>query len=194
MPKAKMPSSVLVVSATSKVTELISELISPDAFSPLSTASSCGEAKRALMNGNRDIVVINAPLRDEFGSEFALDVASDSPRAVLILVANEIYEQVASSMEEYGVMALPKPISRSTLYSALRLARATHARLCAMERKNKTLAGKMSELSTVNRAKWALISNEGMSEEQAHRHVEKLAMDMRITKLEAAENVIRTYS
>ena len=33
----------------------------------------------------------------------------------------------------------------------------------------------------------------GMSEEEAHRYIEKQSMDQRISKREVAESVIRTY-
>ncbi len=52
---------------------------------------------------------------------------------------------------------------------------------------------KMDEIRLVNRAKWALISNLGMDEPQAHRYIEKHAMDMRICKREASETIIKTY-
>ena len=32
-----------------------------------------------------------------------------------------------------------------------------------------------------------------MSESQAHRYIEKQAMDLRVTKKEIAENILKTY-
>ena len=51
----------------------------------------------------------------------------------------------------------------------------------------------MEEIRIVNKAKWALIENLKMSEEDAHRYIEKQAMDERTTKRIIAENIIRTY-
>ena len=51
----------------------------------------------------------------------------------------------------------------------------------------------MNEIRLVNRAKWLLISELKMTESDAHRYIEKQAMDLRISKREVAENVIRTY-
>ncbi len=45
----------------------------------------------------------------------------------------------------------------------------------------------------MNRAKWLLIECLSMAEPDAHRYIEKQAMDLRITKREAAENIIKTY-
>ncbi|NLH01723.1 MAG: ANTAR domain-containing protein [Clostridiales bacterium] len=185
--------SVLVVSASQKITDLFNELLPPNAFHPIVTVSSCGEAKRELISAEYDIIVINAPLADEFGSEFALDLVENSPAAVLLLVSSDLYPEVSCKVESYGVMTVSKPLNKSTLYTAMKLVYATRARLRAMDKKNKSLSAKMSEIRVVNRAKWTLIESLGMTEEQAHRYIEKQAMDMRMTKGEIAVSILNTY-
>ena len=51
----------------------------------------------------------------------------------------------------------------------------------------------MDEWKIVNRAKWLLIGKLGMSEADAHRYIEKLAMDTRQTRREIADGIIKTY-
>ena len=48
-------------------------------------------------------------------------------------------------------------------------------------------------MKIINRAKFLLISCLNMSETQAHRYLEKQAMDLRISKLQVAKQVIQTY-
>ncbi|MDR1132379.1 MAG: ANTAR domain-containing protein [Oscillospiraceae bacterium] len=185
--------SVLVVSASQKITDLFHELLPSGAFYPIVATSGCGEAKRDLISAEYDIIVINAPLADEFGSDFALDMVQDSASAVLLLVASDLYGEVCSKVEGYGVMTLSKPLNRTTLYTAMTLAYATRARLRAMDKKNRSLAAKMSEIRVVNRAKWTLIEALGMTEEQAHHYIEKQAMDSRAPKGEIAYTILKTY-
>jgi len=75
----------------------------------------------------------------------------------------------------------------------MKLAYATRARLRTMDKKNKSLNAKMSEIRTVNRAKWALIESLGMTESQAHHYIEKQAMDMRLSKGDIAVSILNTY-
>ncbi len=185
--------SVLVVSASQKITDLFNELLPSGMFSPIVSASNCGEAKRYLISSEYDIIVINAPLADEFGSDFALDLVQDSSAAVLLLVASDLYGEVSSKVESYGVMTISKPLNRTTLYTAMTLAYATRARLRVMDKKNKSLAAKMSEMRIVSRAKWTLIESLGMTEEQAHHYIEKQAMNLRMPKGEIAANILKTY-
>ena len=52
---------------------------------------------------------------------------------------------------------------------------------------------KIQEIRLVNRAKWALIQCLGMSEDETHHYIEKLAMDHRISKREAASRILAVY-
>ena len=52
----------------------------------------------------------------------------------------------------------------------------------------------MAEIRLVNKAKWLLISQLSMSEPEAHRYIEKQAMDRRLPKLEIAEEILASYS
>ena len=62
-----------------------------------------------------------------------------------------------------------------------------------MEKKAATLQEKMEEIRLVNHAKWVLIEQLKMTEEQAHKYIEKQAMDRCITRRSVAENILSTY-
>ena len=62
-----------------------------------------------------------------------------------------------------------------------------------MQRENQRLQGKIEEIRLCDRAKCALIQHRGLTEPQAHRYMEKRAMDERRTRREVAEEILRTY-
>jgi response regulator NasT len=70
---------------------------------------------------------------------------------------------------------------------------AQRERLRRMEARQQSVEEKIEEIRLVNRAKWLLIECLSMTEKDAQRFVEKQSMDQRITKRQAAENIIRTY-
>ena len=45
----------------------------------------------------------------------------------------------------------------------------------------------------MNRAKWLLIEELKMTEQEAHRYIEKQAMDRCVTKRVVAEQILSTY-
>ena len=52
---------------------------------------------------------------------------------------------------------------------------------------------KMEEIKQVNRAKMLLMSNMNMSEQEAHRYIEKEAMDRGMKRIAISEEIIKTY-
>jgi response regulator NasT len=58
---------------------------------------------------------------------------------------------------------------------------------------NEMLRHMVDDMKVINRAKLQLITCLNMSEAQAHRYLEKQAMDLRISKLQVAKQVIQTY-
>ncbi len=192
MSTVKPTRRLLVVTQNDKVYDYIIQLLSANEFSPILRANSAGEAKRMLVSSAVDIVIINTPLPDDFGVELAIDI-SDAPMGVLLLVKNELFEQVSYRVEDSGVLTLGKPSSRQAVFAAIKLLAAMSTKLVKMEKKNHTLMEKMADIRTVNRAKWLLIENVNMTEKDAHYYIEKQAMDMRLSRKEVAQNIIRTY-
>ena len=75
----------------------------------------------------------------------------------------------------------------------LRVLCAMRERLRHMKSKQATVEEKIEEIRLTNRAKWLLIECLHMTEPDAHRYIARKAMDQKITKREAAEQIIQTY-
>ncbi len=185
--------SVLLVSASDKFNAATMDLLPMTDYWPVVTVKSVAEAKRKLLEQSYDIVLINAPLPDDFGMRLAIDVCSGSDAGVLILVKNELYNDIYAKVVEFGVMTLSKPTNVSIISQTLRILCATRERMRQVEAKQATVEEKMEEIRLVNRAKWLLIQCLNMTEGEAHRYIEKQSMDLRISKREIAENIIKTY-
>lgn len=184
---------VLIASSSDKFTEGIMPLLPENEFGPIETAKSAGEAKRKLLERCFDIILINTPLTDAFGTELALDAVTDTRSGALMFLKNDVYEAVTDKVIDYGVFTLAKPVSLSMIRQILKNMYAMQERFRLMEKKTARLEEKMQEIRTVNHAKWTLIRNMGITEDEAHRLIEKQAMDTRRTKSEVAEGIIRTY-
>lgn len=193
MYRDKSALSVLIVSSSVKAEEYLRDILDTVQFSPVVTASGAGEAKRMQLENHYDLVLINAPLADDFGTELAIEIAEDSASGVILFVKNELFEQVSYKAEDYGVLTVAKPGSRQGIYQAIKLLVATRRRIKTFENKAVTLEAKMKEIRLINRAKWLLIDRFKMSEAEAHKYIEKTAMDNCVKRGEIAENIIRTY-
>ena len=182
---------ILIVSATDSFTSAFTDLLPEARYSPVDTVTSISVAKRVLAEKTYDFVIINAPLPDDAGTRFAIDTCTTKQSAVLLLVENDIHAGIHDRVAEYGVFTLPKPISKVTMTHALNWLESARERLRQFEKKTISIEDKMAEIRLVNKAKWLLISELKMSEPDAHRYVEKQAMDRCVSRRFIAEEIIK---
>lgn len=192
MATGKTKYRVLVAGGNEKLCDLIAEILPKNAYEFLLSVKTAGDVRRLTMNRSVDLVILNTPLTDEFGTQLAQDLAENN-MGVLLLAGTDVYEQVSFRVEQSGVITLAKPTTRQSLYIALRALTALRSKLLQMEQKNRALQQKVADIHTVNHAKWLLIQHDHMTENDAHRFIEKQAMDMRLSRREVAESIIRTY-
>ena len=181
----------LLVSGSEKANQSLAQFVrSTDRAERILTAQSGGEARRLLLEQEIGILIVNAPLPDEVGHELAIHAVHTTAAGALLLVKEDTAEAAAEKVEPDGVLVLPKPLNRSMLFQSLRLLRAARNRMASLQIENRKLHRKIEEIRTVDRAKCVLIECCGMTEPDAHAYIEKTAMDQRITKLQAANQIL----
>ena len=186
--------SVLLVSASGSFLTSLQPMLPMTEYWPVTTVTSISSARRALVEKPYDLIIINASLRDEFGTRFAIDVSAKSSAIVLLFVKNDRYPEVYGKVMEHGVLAVSKPTSTQMVAQSLRVMCTMRERLRMMEAKQATVEDKISEIRLFNRAKWLLIQQEGISEADAQHRLEKQAMDNRVSKKQVAEEIIKIYA
>lgn len=185
--------SVLVISAKENFNASLQSLLPESKYAPVQMVSSVSLAKRVLLERSFDFVFINTPLPDDFGTRFAIEISGNKGTVILLLVRNEVYEEVCDKVTEYGILTLPKPASKQMVAHTLNFMAGIRERLRKLENKSLSMEEKMKEIRLVNRAKWVLIDELKMSEADAHRYIEKQAMDRCVSRREIAEEIISTY-
>ena len=183
--------SVLVVSSADNFNTAMTAMLPKFSCQPIIYANSITTAKRAVAEREYDFIVINSPLKDDLGVRFAIDNSKKS--VVLVLSPNEIHADVYDKVGPYGVFTLPKPMSHQAMDTALRWMKSAKIKLQKVETKSTKMEDKMEEIRLVNKAKWLLISKEGLLEPEAHHRLEKEAMNRCISKKEYAKEIIDKY-
>ena len=185
--------SVLVVSASAQFNQTLPEIFPTPAFSPLNVVNNISAAKRAVAERDFDFVIINSPLPDDVGLRFAVDTSEAHNTVVLFLAKTEQYPDAYEKLAEHGVFLLQKPMSKSVFQTVTGWLISARERVRKTEKKTLSIEEKMNERRLVNRAKWLLISELKMTEPDAHRYIEKQAMDRCVPKRDVAEEIIKTY-
>ncbi|WMJ77258.1 MULTISPECIES: ANTAR domain-containing response regulator [unclassified Sedimentibacter] len=185
--------SALIVCGSDKGIQVISKLMNDNAKTQTSSAKSSSEARRLINDSDYDIIVINAPLPDEFGDNLAVTITEISSSGVILIVNNEMVDDISAKVENYGVLIIAKPIIRQVFTQTQKFALASNRRIMGLKSENISLQQKIEEIRIVTRAKCVLIQYLNMTESQAHRYIEKQAMDMRTSRQVIAQNILKTY-
>lgn len=185
--------SVLIISNAGNGCDALLNLLKTHEFSHITTAASGSEARRLLIDNSYDMVIINAPLKNEFGDELSLKISESTTSGVMLIVKTEIADEVSAKVEDYGVFVVSKPISKQLFFQSLKLVSSYRKRLLGLKNENVKLQVKIDEIRLIDRAKCVLIQYLNLTEPQAHRYIEKHAMDLRKTKVQIAQGILKTY-
>ena len=156
----------------------------------LTTTSDFNEARR--MATERSFNIIIADSGDGYDTDFAINIA-DSYSTILLLVPNEHFDEISYRVEGYGILTITKPFEPFYFYNMVKIAIAVQYKVQVLSSQTTKLKVKMEEIKLVNRAKMLLMSNMNMSEQEAHRYIEKEAMDRGMKRTAISEEIIKTY-
>ena len=180
----------LIVSAGNNANEYLARHIAELGYTRPTIVASGGEARRRMDSNDFEIVIINTPLPDEFGHELSTDAVDKTDAGVVLLAKNGTAEQIADKLQDFGVLVLSKPFTGAQFRQAVQIAAGSYRRLALLRAENAKLLDKIAQLRLVDRAKCFLIEKRGLTETEAHRLIEKTAMDSRKSRGEVAQEIL----
>ena len=183
----------LIVSAGASSNEYISARLAELGYPRPLIVPSGAEARRRMPDADFDLIVVNAPLPDEFGHELCMDAVAGTDAGVVFLVKAAQAEQLLAPLNEQGVLLLSKPFSNTLFVQAMHMAAASNHRLLLLRQENQRMQEKLAQVRLVSRAKCCLIELGRMTEAEAHRYIEKKAMDTRRDRAEVAQEILDSY-
>lgn len=185
--------SALLVSASEAQTKRIGALLTRARIVPFEHADSVRQALDLFDAGGIDGVLIVEPVTGSSGQELALQLKKRRCMAVLLLAEPTHADAAAALLEQSGVLVLPNDAPEALIVQTIRLLAAVRIQLEQMQHKTEKLEAKVADIRIINRAKLLLVQHLQMTETEAHKYIEKQAMNTSKPRRTIAENIIRTY-
>ncbi len=183
---------ILLVSSSKNFSLGISNALMYESYE-IEMIDSIAKAKRKVLECDFDIIIINSPVVDDFGLDFAIEEAITNVSGILMFVKPEIESEIYYKTYQYGILTLTKPSTKSILLQSLRLLCSTIAKREQIYSKPKNINERLEEIKIINTAKLLLIEHLKLTEDEAHKYLEKKAMDFRQSKIKIAKNIIDEY-
>ena len=185
--------SALLVSGSEAQTKRIGALLTRARIVPFEYTGSARQALDLFDVGGIDGVLIAEPVTGSSGQELALQLKKRHCMAVLLLAEPAHADAAAALLEQSGVLVLPNDAPESLIVQTIRLLAAVRIQLEQMQHKTEKLEAKVADIRIINRAKLLLVQHLQMTETEAHKYIEKQAMNTSKPRRTIAENIIRTY-
>lgn len=184
---------ILLVSGSEKSIQAIASFVNGFEDVSSDSAKTAEEASQLMESGKYDAMIVNTPLNDGQGIDICVYVCEKLMYPVLLMTNDVTYKRVSGDIRKKGIIITSRPVEKKS-YSALCCSLFTMCSLMnRMRDENRKLRFSLEEARLVSRAKSMLIKDMNMTEDQAHRFIEKQAMDLRTTKRNIAQNIIKTY-
>ena len=185
--------NILITSQNEIFNTQLSKMFPPEVINILDFANNCALARRMILERSYEILIVNTPLGDENGINLAIDAAEINKMGVMLFTSPEKYNEYYDKTHEYGILTLPNTSDGETFVQTLRLLCATRQRVQSLEKKNLSFSERMAEVRIISEAKLLLIQKKGFTEDEAHKYIEKNAMNNRITFVLSAKSIINQY-
>ena len=183
----------LLISSSEQSAASLTQLLKTEGFEPVTVSYTAYNAREIAERETFDLICVNAPLADENGIDLSRHFAETTRAGVVMIVPQKNADEVNDMLTQYGVLVIAKPINRHLFHHFLQFTDCFRTRMLKMERENEALKSMVEDMRLVDRAKLLLVSYLNMTEAEAHRYLEKRAMDLRVSRVEVAKQVIQTY-
>lgn len=190
MTRARQPLRVLVAEDEALIRMDLVEMLEEDGYAVVGQAGDGQTAVRLATELRPDLVVLDVKMPVLDGLSAAEQIVAARIAPVVILTAFSQRDLVERAREA-GVMAyLVKPFQRKDLVPAIEMAVSRFAELLALEKEVGDLAGRLEARKLVDRAKGVLQVEQGMTEPEAFRHIQRRSMDERRSMRAVAQDVL----
>ena len=171
---------VIVAFESSQTAERIRDILESGATASCVLCRTADQVRRAVHKLHITAVVCGFKLADQGAEALFRDLP---PTCAMLVVASQ---DRLDLIENSDIFCLPSPVARGDLLASVRLLLQVGRRLEKMTRPRRS----EEEKAVVEQAKAVLMASRGISEEEAHRHLQKRSMDSGSRLLDTARQVL----
>lgn len=185
--------TILLVRGTAAEPAALSAFTAAQPDVQLQTISGLDEAGTALERLRPTLIVLQSDAPDAQALHRCAELAETAEAVFLLLVRQEAYGAAWRTLHKHGVCVMTWPMEQAVLTQTLRNLLLLKKSMQTMQAQTDQLRSQLQDLKRIQKAKGLLMRQLGMTEQDAHRWIEKAAMDRCVKKREIAETIIRMY-
>ncbi|MCR4780175.1 MAG: ANTAR domain-containing protein [Ruminiclostridium sp.] len=179
---------VLIAAKTTEACRILGERIDPETCEV--TTATDGMTVRGIDLSRYDVIFISVPLENESGLELLSELREKASAHLVAIVREEAADAAVKRLAPLGVYIVTKPVSKTALMQAIRFCETNAVSEESYRRRIAELEAEAEHERLMHRATLIVMGKESLTEDEAHRRIQKLAMDLRVPKYEVAADII----
>jgi len=187
---ATPPRRVVIAEDEALIRLDLAEMLVDEGYDVVAQAGD-GQAAIELAEQHRpDLVVLDVKMPRLDGISAAQRIAAQRIAPVVILTAFSQRELVERARDAGAMAYLVKPFSKNDLVPAIEVARGRFAEMAALDGEVRTLEERLETRKVVEQAKGRLMADQGMTEAEAFRWIQRTAMNQRTSMKALAQSIL----
>jgi response regulator NasT len=158
-----------------------------------SVVAEVGDGQQAVDKAKElapDLVILDIQMPVLDGLSAAEQIAGERIAPVIVLTAFSQRELVERARDAGAMAYLVKPFSKNDLVPAIEVARARFSEMTALDGEVRTLEERLETRKVIEKAKGRLMEDQGMTEADAFRWIQRTAMNQRTSMKALAESIL----
>lgn len=184
---------VVIGSSSEKMMKQLGLFLTGNGLNVVGETTSGHELLRKVHTVYPDLAIVDYRMKGMNGHELSEILINEKICPVVALISNAEMGYFVNLSQEPTFVPLVKPCSRAMLTNTIDLLVKTSRSIGALEKELKSIRSDKDSKALMAKAKRLLIDHMNLTEEEAHRRIQKQSMDKGIAKVKIAEAIILMY-
>jgi two-component system, response regulator PdtaR len=168
----------------------LKEMLEEEGYSVVAEVGDGQQAVDRAAELRPDLVILDIQMPVLDGLSAAEQIASARIAPVIVLTAFSQRELVERARDAGAMAYLVKPFSKNDLVPAIEVARARFSEMTALDSEVRTLEERLETRKVIEKAKGQLMAEQGITEAEAFRWIQRTAMNQRTSMKGLAQSII----
>src|SRR3954451_21154830 len=168
----------------------LKEMLEEEGYTVVAEVGDGQQAVDQAQELRPDLVILDIQMPVLDGLAAAEQLAQTRPSPAIVLPAFSQRELVERARDAGAMAYLVKPFSKNDLVPAIEVARARFSEMTALDGEVRTLEERLEARKVVEKAKGLLMAQQGMTEAEAFRWIQRTAMNQRTSMKGLAQSIV----
>jgi len=168
----------------------LAEMLREEGYQVIAEAGDGASAIELARDLRPNLVIMDIKMPKVDGISAAAVIVEERIAPVVMLTAFSQRDLIEQARDAGAMAYLVKPFARHELVPAIELSVSRFAEMRALEGEVATLTDRLEARKVIDRAKGLLMTNNGMTEPQAFRWIQRTAMDRRCTMRAVSDAIV----